>query len=138
MSLNFKVAEGHHAAETSILAFKLHSIQLLFDFLLDGDEARFLALHWALARLLGKLVKTDLVEALLALLALPGLDKNGGAECTEQVFGDLVTAHDIPPVQSEAHSLEIIHGLTLPIGSKSLGPQVLWSLLTMSCLCCHD
>ena len=74
MALNFKVTELNVAAEAFILAIELHGIQLLFYFLLDGDESRFLAHHGALARLLGKLVQTDLVEALLALLALPGLD----------------------------------------------------------------
>ena len=82
MRLYLGVAQRSLAAQALILTLKLHGEQLLLDLLLDADEARLFALHRALSRLLGKLVQTDLMESLFALLTFPGIHKDGRAEGT--------------------------------------------------------
>ena len=68
---------------------------MLFDLFADVDEAGFLALEWALTRLLGKFIQAHLVEPILTFLALPRVLKDGRAESTQQVSWDFVHAYHV-------------------------------------------
>ena len=134
MGLHLRIAQRNWAAQGLILALELHGVELLLHLLLNADEARLLALHGALAGLLRKLVEAHLMEALLALFALPGLYEDGRAEGAEKVARYptfIPPRYHILTVQCEAHTLEIVRSLALPILSQCLSSKVFRPVLIL-------
>jgi hypothetical protein len=117
VGLHLRVTQCHWTSERLVLALELHGLELLLNLLLDTHKPRLTALHGALARLLCKLVQADLMEALLALFALPGLDEDGRAEGAEELARHLVLPNHIFIIESETHSFKVISCLALSIGA---------------------
>ena len=130
MVLHFSIAEDLVTPEVLVRTLELHRIQLLLNFLLDRNEAWFLAHHGTLACLLGELVQTHLMEATLALLALPRFHENRLTQRAQQVLRHLVLPNHVLTVHGETHGLEVtscgahgggpasrlVHGLGTQIG----------------------
>jgi hypothetical protein len=84
-----------------IVADELHALELLLDLFFYTYEAWFTAHHWALACFFCELVETNLVEAVLALFALPGINENCLAKGAKQFGFNLVAAYNIFRVHAE-------------------------------------
>jgi hypothetical protein len=69
--LHFLVGENLLAAESLVVADKLHVFQLLLYLFLHVDEAGFIAEHRTLPCFFCKLVETDLVKSIVTFFALP-------------------------------------------------------------------
>ena len=69
--LHLRVIQNLLAAKLFILASEFHWRKLFLNFFLYVNETRFSALHRTLASFLCKFIKTNLMESLAALLALP-------------------------------------------------------------------
>lgn len=115
--LDFFVRKNLLAAELLVVANKLHIFKLLFDFFFNVDKAGLVAEHRALTCFFRELVETNLVEPIVALLALPWVQKDGLAQGTQELGLHLICADHVLRIHAERHALEVVRGLAHRIRS---------------------